>query len=221
MGMFEVWKNVPDLDGLFQVSSLGRVKSLQRNCILEGYLINSGYLSVYLSNGKQKGKGWLIHRLVCTVFTPNPENKRFVNHKNGNKLDNALENLEWCTRSENELHAYKTGLKAVSEKQLIRLRKFNTETKSLPLAQFTKKGKLVNTYPSGVDAAQKTGFDYSSIMACAKGTYRNHRTCGGFIWIRVLLWRLHWVQTNDLPIFTQATCFAGHWVQSPNLLFGR
>lgn len=77
--------------------------------VLKTYAINSGYLCIDLRNELGKTK-FLLHRLIAEVFVPNPDNKPIVNHKDGNKLNNSADNLEWCTNSENLLHARETGL---------------------------------------------------------------------------------------------------------------
>lgn len=105
----EIWK--PILPG-YEVSSLGRVKSYQTGepQILISRLNGSGYLHVSLKIGNK----WClrrVHRLVANAFIPNIESKPEINHINGIKTDNRVENLEWCTRSENMIHAFKTGLK--------------------------------------------------------------------------------------------------------------
>src|SRR5574343_1086214 len=71
--------------------------------------VSRGYEKIILTKNN-KSTLFSVHRLVAKMFIPNPENKEFVNHKNGNKLDNRVENLEWCSRSENATHAYKLGL---------------------------------------------------------------------------------------------------------------
>lgn len=121
--MEEVWKDIEMFNGNYQVSSIGNVRTMARkmnmpkggvrnikSAILKLGHNQRGYPMVYLSyNCKQYSLS--VHRLVAKAFIPNIENKREVNHKNGIKTDNKVENLEWCTSSENSFHAYKIGLK--------------------------------------------------------------------------------------------------------------
>jgi NUMOD4 motif len=116
--MKEIWKDIIGYENLYQISSLGRIKSLHYNhtnleCILKGVKSNKGYLliTLYNKNNNKKYKAYLIHRLVTIHFIPNPENKPDVNHKFGIKDDNRASELEWATQSENEKHAHKFGLK--------------------------------------------------------------------------------------------------------------
>lgn len=117
----EIWKDIESHKGSYQVSNLGRIKSLPRKVkmtrygkifykTIEGCILRSknehGYYTVGLRNPYSISK---IHRLVCAAFHPNPDNKPFVNHKDLNKLNNHEENLEWVTGKENSRHARDHG----------------------------------------------------------------------------------------------------------------
>lgn len=114
--MQEIWKDVGGFEGLYQVSNLGRVKSLEKKIpygyglrtiperILKNNVNEYGYLYVRLYKDA-KGTKFKIHRLVALTFLENPKNKRCVNHKDGNKQNNCVENLEWVTHGENMQHA--------------------------------------------------------------------------------------------------------------------
>ena len=102
----EEWKQIPNLP--YEISSLGKIRNLQGK-VLKTYIQNSGYEQIKINyQGLHIHKS--IHRLVAEAFIPNPLNKEYVNHIDGNKLNNTVDNLEWCTNSENILHARKTGL---------------------------------------------------------------------------------------------------------------
>jgi len=107
----EEWRDVLGYEGLYKVSNLGRVKSFFKGIekFRKPVLARPGYFSVvlYKNNIPQSAR---IHVLVAQAFIPNPENKAYVNHIDGNKLNNRADNLEWVTPSENLRHAYDTGL---------------------------------------------------------------------------------------------------------------
>lgn len=113
----EVWKDIEGYEGLYQISNLGRVKSLPKirgrtlveERILSPVLGNRGYkmIMLYKNNGNKR---FSIHRLIAKAFIPNISNKPYINHKDGNKLNNSIENLEWCTCRENIIHALNMGL---------------------------------------------------------------------------------------------------------------
>jgi len=109
--IMEIFKDVKGYEGSYQVSNLGNIRSLKCNKIriLKPILRKSGYYYVTLYQNKHERKA-IIHRLIGAAFLPNPQNKPEINHKNGIKADNRLENLEWVTQSENMIHSYKNGL---------------------------------------------------------------------------------------------------------------
>jgi hypothetical protein len=137
---FEQWKNIIGYEGIYSISNLGRVKSANYNGTNTQRIMKSrvgmvGYVIInFHKNLKRKTK--TIHRLLAIHFIPNPENKKEVNHIDGDKSNCNIENLEWCTRSENKIHAHKLGLekarKGVSsnfskltEVQVLEIRKVN------------------------------------------------------------------------------------------------
>jgi hypothetical protein len=108
----EMWKDVTNWEGLYKISNLGNVYSVRSNKNLKHQKSGhkgSGYLQVPLHRDGKK-KLTCVHRLIAEHFIPNPENKPVVNHLDGNKQNNEISNLEWCTVSENMKHAYDTGL---------------------------------------------------------------------------------------------------------------
>lgn len=115
------WKPISGYDGIYEVSIGGLVRSVKRKVwnghafvqleerLLKPNTLSKGYLQVTLYNNRRR-KCFQVHRLVASAFIENPDNLPQVNHINGNKKDNRVENLEWCDNSMNQLHAWKTGL---------------------------------------------------------------------------------------------------------------
>lgn len=117
--MQEAWRDIEGYGGFYQISNLGRVKSRGKQCavsekrdiIRATSLTHDGYVKVRLLH-RGMDKTARVHRLVAEAFLPNPENKPTVNHIDGNKQNNAADNLEWADRTEQMAHAYALGLKA-------------------------------------------------------------------------------------------------------------
>lgn len=159
----EVWAPVVNREGSYEVSSLGRIKSLTRNIIVKSNnnsyikrvperirilgLNPQGYRTIHYGKGATR----LVHREVATSFIPNTNMLPFVNHINGVKTDNRVENLEWCTREYNERHAILSGLKSslgsnntmakLDELSVLLIRKLSTEKSAYEL------GKMFNVHP--------------------------------------------------------------------------
>lgn len=131
----EVWKDVPDFEGHYQISNFGRVRSIltsqgtYRERLRKTYLDRNGYENVDLWKLNKQYKQ-LVHRLVAKAFIPNPENKPTVNHIDGIKHNNVLSNLEWVTQSENLVHAAETGLidKEACKKRMLGTRSKNSKS---------------------------------------------------------------------------------------------
>ncbi len=104
----EIWKPVRNYESLYEISNIGRVRNVKTGRILK-YKIDEGYYRVGLFKNNRQIL-YLVHRLVAEAFISNPESKPLINHKNGRKLDNRVNNLEWCTYKENNNHAQQTGL---------------------------------------------------------------------------------------------------------------
>ena len=178
----EIWKDVDGYEELYQVSNLGRVKSLYKKIgfyyrnekILSNCTQPNGYLAVNL------GKNSIItrksvHRLVAQAFIPNLENKPFINHKDGNKKNNCVDNLEWVTHSENVSHAYKIGLN--NHKPPVKIGKDNHTSKSV--LQFDSNMNFIKHWECIMSATKNLGIDNSSITKCCRNRLK---TAGGFIW---------------------------------------
>ena len=184
----EIWKSVKCYEGIYEVSNLGRVKSILHYVntrynkrkvnekILKLTKSKNGYIRIGLSkNGKQII--YSVHRLVAISFIQNINNLRCVHHKDSNKHNNNLENLEWISIKDNTKRAYLDGLfKPVSPTK----GKFGKDNhRSKPIAQFTKDNVLIDEFESSRDAMNKTGIDYRLISKVITG---KNKTAKGYIW---------------------------------------
>lgn len=162
--MEEFWKDIEGFEGLYQVSNLGRVRSLRKNIILKSRITRKGYEGVILYTNNIP-KGYYIHRLVATAFIPNPDNLPQVNHKDENKTNNCVDNLEWCTPKYNV--NYGTGNKKRARSQ------------SKKVLQFKTDGTFIKEWKSTMDVERNLGFAHTNISACCRNIIK---TVYKYIW---------------------------------------
>lgn len=182
IGSEEIWKSVKDYEGLYEISSLGRLRSLPKLCglsprklkIKKSVADKYGYLRVPLyKNGVAKNKQ--IHRLVAEAFIPNPNGYDQVNHRDENKQNNVVSNLEWCDTYYNSNYGSRNNTISVKMKG----KNINSPSLSKRVAQYTKDGTLITIYQSSMEAYRKTGCDSSSIIKCCKGKLKSTK---GYVW---------------------------------------
>lgn len=161
----------------YYVSNLGRYKNSYGN-IMENYKVNdNGYIRVNINN-----KTFLLHRLIAYTFLPNIKNKNQVNHKDGNKLNNNIENLEFVTNQENQIHKYKLGLSKHFTKKI---------------KQYDLNGELIIEHISTVSAAKKLNISSSTINSVLNN---RRKTAGGFIWKYSHNDKINNIETNKITI---------------------
>jgi hypothetical protein len=174
--MNEIWKDIEDYEGLYQVSNMGRVKSLHRtvsttngNRNYKGMILKPlpgrhGYLCVDIwDTGVKKRRS--IHRLVANAFIGNPLNLPVINHIDENIENNTVSNLEFCT------YKYNRNYGSCIER--------NAKSHSKPILQFSKGGVYLDEYASAREAKMKTGISYAHISSCCIGRIKS---AGGFVW---------------------------------------
>ena len=190
--MKEKWLDIKGYEGLYQVSNLGRIKSIPhivntidkrgweysyiaKEKILKNVKGTVGYAQVNLYGHNKTLIVKNVHRIVAIHFIKNPHNKKFVNHKDGNKMNTSASNLEWCTASENMRHAYDVLNIPVSG-----LGKFGKDSnKSVSVIQLTLDGKIVKRWDSMSDAWRAKGFRPDGICRACSGHNKSYK---GYKW---------------------------------------
>lgn len=174
----EIWKPVVGYESKYEVSNKGRVRSIARKIwngkvhfwkegkILYERISNSGYKMVRVD-----GTDCYIHRLVASAFIENPCNLSQINHKDENKMNNDVSNLEWCSPKYNT--NYGTGIERA------RLKHIGIMINNKPIVQFTKNGEFIARYESITEASKSTNIDNSHIGKVANG---KEKSAGGFLW---------------------------------------
>lgn len=175
----EVWKDIEGYEGLYQVSNLGRIRRDKK--IKKPHVDHGGYLTVWLCKHSVQ-KCLKVHRLVASAFLSNPEGKRTVNHINGVKTDNRVENLEWATHSENINHANKTGLRKVTDAQreAARINGRKTCDRNRPKKRvYCVQDGIRKEFESAHEGARYVLGSASPIIACCKGKKKTYK---GYEW---------------------------------------
>jgi len=183
--MEETWKDIVGWEGVYQISNHGRLKSFKQyshGLILSLKNSLGDYLSVVLMYHNSPARSCRIHTLVAEAFIQNPHDKPEVNHRDGNKQNNHVGNLEWCTHKENHTHATLNGLADVEG-----MRHYNQVIKPKTVLQLTKLGAILGIYPNCNSAARHTGVCSRNIhQVAAKTEYKPGLTrsqAGGFKWV--------------------------------------
>lgn len=176
----EIFMDIPDFEGMYQVSNFGRIKScdriicngrFQEGKIMKQTKTKKGYLRIYLRKDGEKYT-FQVHRLVAIVFIPNTENKPCIDHINGVKYDNRVVNLRWCTNLENVHYSMDNETRHIftPEESVV----------SRKVAKLDLQGNEIEVYPSVSEAARKNGIKSATkISSVCNG---NRRTAGGFKW---------------------------------------
>lgn len=168
----EEWRTIFDFPN-YEVSNKGNIRSkkyndslghLRSSKKLKKQVNNCGYEYVILSSKEEKHKTLTVHRIVAKTFIPNPEEKEDVNHIDGNKLNNNVNNLEWTTTQENIIKRYEIGIDGNNYKRV---------------SQFDKDGNLVGSFASSYEAERITGISRTHIGGCCRG---ERLTAGGYVW---------------------------------------
>ncbi|MBO7526481.1 MAG: HNH endonuclease [Clostridia bacterium] len=157
----EIWKPIKDYENLYEISNFGVIRKVKTKRPLKVFYRTNGYYTTSLCKNYKVTMIYL-HRIIAETFIPNPNNLPCINHKDGNKTNNDLSNLEWCTYSDNNRHAYETGLKNCKK-----------------VAQYDIDGNLINIYNSVINASKETNISQANISSCALG---KRNKAGGFIW---------------------------------------
>ena len=168
--MQEEWRDIKGYENMYQISNMGNVKSLNykqtgREKIMKSLVDKDGYLFVCLCKNR-KVKPFKVHRLVAQAFISNPNNYPCVNHKDENKQNNCVSNLEFCTVKYNNI--YNGRQKRIAEKLSKPVLKID------PISN-----EIVAEFPSIKEVERQLGYNQGNISKCCKG---KHKTCGGFKW---------------------------------------
>lgn len=182
----EIWKDIKGYEGLYQVSNMGRVKTLNYNHtgmerVLKESPARGGYKKVILCR-ENKCKTYQTHRLVAEAFIPNPEGKPCTDHINTIRTDNRVENLRWVTRKENQNNPL--SLEHMTEAQKLRGNRYckfgKDHPMSIPIIQLSNKGNFIREWDCRASVERELGIHSANIWKVLKG---ERHTAGGYRWM--------------------------------------
>lgn len=174
--MEEIWKDIKGYEGLYQVSNFGEIRSCSRARGNGGYyksktivgFINSNGYRLVLFNVNGKRKRFQVHRLVAEAFIPNPNNYNCVNHKDENKLNNSVGNLEWCSHKYNANYGTRNKKISINSGKAVLMRNITT-------------GEVIRMFYNISEAERCTGIAHQSIAKCCLSR-KHYNSAGGFKW---------------------------------------
>lgn len=180
-----MWKDIEGYEGYYQISNFGRIKSFKidkkKGRVLKMTNKNGWYFTIPLQGIGVPTKTKRIHRLVAKHFIPNPENLPEVNHKDSNKQNNHVENLEWVTRGQNMRHAIKNNPNIIKG-----MNRYNKYIRPKRVEQYTLDGEHIGTFTNATEASKQTGVHNRNILQVANGEEfspgRRRRQAGGYVW---------------------------------------
>ena len=190
----EIWVPIDGYENLYEISNLGRIKRLHREIhrrkmgvlVLQERIlspgVNKGYPRMLLYDSKGRKANFSIHRLVANAFIPNPDGKPCIDHINGIRTDNRVENLRWCTSAEN--NGYELARKHISEGKIGRKngmfgRSGKNSPSHKPVLQYDLDGNFIRKYYGIMEAQRETGVQFKNISKVCHG---ERYSAGGYFW---------------------------------------
>lgn len=159
-----MWKDIKGFEGLYKIDRCGNVLNVKKNVLLKPFNNGNGYLKVHLYKERKDNKKY-VHRLVAETYIPNPDELKEVNHKDENKANNNVENLEWCS------HTYNMNYGTHNQRMSL--------SKSKAVLQLDINLNVINEFVSSREADRILGINNSNIIQCCKG---KRKTAGGYYW---------------------------------------